>query len=195
MKCFGRTSISSFLGDFVVYRNIIPIDSRLPSLEEIANSQNKLIGAVPRKTSPEYAEILAHLLSEGRALEAPGTQIERVLFLGDTRMNDGTAFANICSAGNWRGMAFIGSERDEPLYTEVIQQNSETLFLANRWNALEAFTRYCHQKDFHVDEHTVVLLDIDKTTLGARGRNDHVIDQVRVEAATKSFWESSDMGI
>jgi len=186
LKCFGRTSISSFLGDFIVYRNIIPIDPRLPSMEEILKTLGKSSLAIPRKTSPEYAEILTALLREARAQDAPGIHIERVLFLGDTRMNDGTAFGNICSAGNWTGMAFIGSEREEPLHTEIIEQNNTTLFLANRWNALEVFIEYCRQMDFHIDEHTLVLLDIDKTTLGARGRNDHVIDQVRVEAATQT---------
>jgi hypothetical protein len=33
-----------------------------------------------------------------------------------------------------------------------------------------------------MDEQTVVIIDLDKTALGARGRNDHIIDQVRVEA-------------
>ncbi len=174
------------MGDFVVYRNLAPIDPRLPTLDEINKAQDKQLDAIPRKTSPDYAEILAFLLRDARTQDAPGTQIERVLFMGDTRMNDGTAFANICSAGNWSGIAFIGSEREDPLHTEIIEQNNTTLFLANRWNALDVFIEYCHQKDFHIDEHTVVLLDIDKTTLGARGRNDHVIDQVRVEAATQT---------
>ena len=33
-----------------------------------------------------------------------------------------------------------------------------------------------------MDENTAVILDLDKTTLGARGRNDHVIDAARVAA-------------
>jgi hypothetical protein len=126
---------------------------------------------------------MIHLLDEARKKEAPGTKIERVIFVGDTRLNDGTAFANVCLAGNWRGIAFIGAERDEPLRTEIVEQDSGTLYLANNWSALDEFTHFCQEQDFHIDEHTAVLLDLDKTALGARGRNDHVIDQVRVEAA------------
>lgn len=183
MKCFGRASISDFLDDFVVYRNLTPIDPRLPSFKEIIKAQGKPIESIPRKTSPEYAELITHILSVARELETPGTRIERILFVGDTRLNDGTAFANICSAGNWTGAAFISSERDEPLQIEIIDQEIGTLFLANRWRGLEAFTNFCHQIDFHIDEHTAVLIDLDKTALGARGRNDQVIDHVRVEAA------------
>jgi hypothetical protein len=43
--------------------------------------------------------------------------------------------------------------------------------------------------DFQIDDQTVVLLDLDKTTLGARGRNDKVIDQVRIEAANLTIRE------
>lgn len=186
MKCFGRTSISDFLGDFVVYRNITPIDPRLPSFAEISKSQGRSVESLPRKTSPEYAKVMRHILRAARELDSPGAQIERVVFLGDTRLNDGTAFANICLIGGWTGIAFIGSERDEPLKTEIIEQDAGTLYIANRWSALEGFTNFYQQQDFHIDEHTVVILDLDKTTLGARGRNDHVIDHVRVEAATKT---------
>ena len=30
MKNYGRTSIHEFLGDLVVYRNLMPLDPRLP---------------------------------------------------------------------------------------------------------------------------------------------------------------------
>ena len=192
MKCYGRTSISEFLGDFVVYRNLVPIDPCLPSLAEIRESQGKPAGLVPRKSTPEYARLMIHLLGEAREKEAPGTQIERIIYVGDTRLNDGTAFANICLAGNWSGIAFIGTERDEPLHIKIVEQNLGILYLANRWSALDEFTQFCWQQDFHIDEHTAVLIDLDKTTLGARGRNDHVIDRVRVEAATLTV--SSLMG-
>ncbi len=61
--------------------------------------------------------------------------------------------------------------------------------LANRWSALAEFIAYCQQKDFRIDDQTAVLLDLDKTTLGARGRNDKVIDQVRIQAANQTIRE------
>ena len=37
-----------------------------------------------------------------------------------------------------------------------------------------------------MDEATAVIVDLDKTAVGARGRNDHVIDQARVEAVRRT---------
>ncbi|MCP4519619.1 MAG: hypothetical protein GY824_30855, partial [Delftia sp.] len=114
--------------------------------------------------------------------QARGGPIQRLIYLGDTRLNDGTAFGNLCRAGEWPGLAFIGAERDEPASVHIVPQGDETLYLANRWAALDDFDRYCRQQGFPVDGQTAVVIDLDKTTLGARGRNDHVIDQARVEA-------------
>jgi len=177
MKEYGRTSVYEFLGDFVVYRNLAPLDARLsPPLE----------GAVPRKSEPEYARVMARLLRQARELDAPGTPIERLVYVGDTRLNDGSAFANLCRAGSWPGLAFIGAEREEEARVEIVEQEERTLYLSNRWAALADFDRFCREQGFPVDERTVVLLDLDKTTLGARGRNDHVIDRVRVEAVRRT---------
>jgi hypothetical protein len=40
-----------------------------------------------------------------------------------------------------------------------------------------------------IDGETAVILDLDKTTLGARGRNDHVINAARVEAVRRTVDE------
>ena len=112
-----------------------------------------------------------------------------LVFIGDTHLNDGTAFDNICLAGEWPGMAFIAAEKDEPGRIHVEDKGAGRLLLANRWSALDEFEAYCVQHDFHIDEQTVVLLDLDKTTLGARGRNDKVIDQVRISAAKQTIHE------
>jgi hypothetical protein len=53
--------------------------------------------------------------------------------------------------------------------------------LANRWSALPEFLHYIQDKDFVVDRETAVVIDLDKTAIGARGRNDLVIDQARME--------------
>ncbi|MGB6422575.1 MAG: hypothetical protein WBF05_12125, partial [Anaerolineales bacterium] len=116
-------------------------------------------------------------------LDAPGIQIKRLIYFGDTKLLDGTAFENICLAGNWPGIAFIGSENDLPQSIEIVPLVGEqTLYLSNRWAALSEFDQYCSSVGFAVDEFTAVLIDIDKTALGARGRNAYVIDQVRMQA-------------
>lgn len=102
-----------------------------------------------------------------------------MVYVGDTRLNDGTAFANLCRAGGWPRLAFIGSERDEPARVEVVEQDGGTLYLANRWAALADFDRFCRERGFPLDERAAVIVDLDRTALGAPGRNDHVIDRAR----------------
>jgi hypothetical protein len=186
MNVYGRTSVSEFLGDFIVYRNLMPADRRLPALAELRPLVGLPEGAIPRKSAPAYAQVIVHQLRRGRALDRPGLPIERVLYVGDTRLNDGTAFANICAAGGWPGMAFIGAERNAPVQVEVVDQEVGKLYLANRWSALADFDRFCRERGFAVDERTAVIVDLDKTALGARGRNDQVIDRARVEAVRRT---------
>ena len=183
MKSYGRAALSDFLGDRVVYRNLVPCDHRLPPLEVIRAQLDLPVGRVPRKSESDYARVLVRLLRLARELDAPGIQIKRLIYFGDTKLLDGTAFENICLAGNWPGIAFIGSEDDLPKSIEIVPLIGEqTLYLSNRWAALSEFDQYCSSVGFAVDEVTAVLIDIDKTALGARGRNAHVIDQVRMQA-------------
>ncbi len=110
MKSYGTGSLSEFLDDRVVYRNLVPCDSRLPALGDYQEHIGLPPGRIPRKTEPAYARAMAHLLGVAQARAAPEQPIEQLLFVGDTRLNDGTAFANLCEAGGWPGLAFIGSE-------------------------------------------------------------------------------------
>ncbi|MBC7251212.1 MAG: hypothetical protein H5T62_13105 [Anaerolineae bacterium] len=186
MKIYDRTSVYEFLGDLVVYRNLVPADPRLPPLAEIRPQIGLPQGLIPRKSAPEYAQVIVHLLRQARALDAPSTPLERLIYLGDTRLNDGTAFTNICRAGDWPGLAFIGTEKPEPAQAEIVRQEVGTLYLANRWAALADFERFCREQGCPPDERTAVIVDLDKTALGARGRNDHVIDRARVEAVRRT---------
>jgi hypothetical protein len=183
MKVFGRAAVSEYLGDRIVYRNLSPVDERLPSLSVIQHELFLPPGSIPRKSEADYARVVVHLLLLARALDAPGTPLKRLIFIGDTRLNDGTAFANICRAGEWPGLAFIGSENTQPasVGTQSLEAGLQ-LYLSNRWSALDEFDRFCTARELPIDEHAAVVIDLDKTALGARGRNAHVIDQARVAA-------------
>jgi hypothetical protein len=186
MKNYGRASVHEFLGDLVVYRNLTPLDSRLPSLAELRSQVELAAGVTPRKSQPEYARVIVQLLQRARALDAPAVSVERLVYVGDTRLNDGVAFANICCAGDWPGVAFIGADRDEPAHVETTAQGDTILYQANRWSAIADFDRFCRERRFPVDARTAIVVDLDKTALGARGRNDHVIDRARVEAVQRT---------
>lgn len=189
MKVFGKATVSEFLGDFVVYRNLVPMDARLSGLDAVREDVGLPAGRLPRKSEPEYAHVITHLLRQARAIDAPDTPLNRLIYVGDTRLNDGTAFANLCRAGEWPGLAFIGTETEDPAQVEIVNapyanadDDAAVLYLANRWSALVDFDRYCADQGFPIDSTTAIVVDLDKTALGARGRNAHVIDQARVAA-------------
>lgn len=182
MKNYGRTSVYEFLGDNVVYRNLDPVDSRLPALAHIRQHVDLPAGVTPRKSEPAYARAMIYLLKQARTLDLPDTKLERLVYVGDTRLNDGTAFRNMCKESGWPGIAFIGSENDSPEEINIVEHDEGTLYLSNRWAALDTFNQYCLDREFPIDERTAVIVDLDKTAVGARGRNDRVINEARVAA-------------
>ena len=183
MKCDGRATVSGFLGDQIVFRNLKPFDPLLPGLPDLRQKLNFPENFLPRKSMPEYGAVIAEIVRATRQSTLPNTSITNILYIGDTRMNDGRAFLNICRASGWNGFAFIGSDQPEPLLIELEQQNSQTLYIATRWKAIKEFEAFLAEKKFKIDEETAILFDLDKTLLGARGRNDKVIDAKRLDAA------------
>lgn len=188
MKLYGLSALADFWGDFIVYRNLKPADRRLPALTDLRRELGLPAGLIPRKNESDYARVVAAILKQARRLTLPGADIRRVVFLGDTRLLDSTAFANLCVAGNWPGLAFIGSETAAPFAPQTeVMSGGQVLYLANRWAALDgAFREFVAGQGFPIDEHTALLIDMDKTALGARGRNAAVIDNARVQAVEET---------
>jgi hypothetical protein len=190
MKNYGLTAIAEFLGDRVAYRNLDAADPRLPRLNELGAFTRLPPGRIPRKTAPEYAQAGAQLLREAQRLRGVRRPLERLLFVGDTRLLDETAFANLCLAGGWDGLAFIGAEDEAPPAVEVGRNKAGgRLYRSNRWAALADFDRHAAANGFPIDEATAAVLDIDKTVVGARGRNGHVIDRARRQAVQETLAE------
>jgi hypothetical protein len=183
METYGRTTLAEFLADFVVYRSLEPMDARLPRFSEVAESMDLPLSPVPRKAEPAYGRAVAELLRQAQQLVRPQIQLRRLLFVGDTRLNDSNAFRNVKVAGDWAGWAFIASEN---LSAPPQVQIEEDLFLANRWASLGEFFEFLETRGVPLDETTAAIIDLDKTAIGARGRNHHVIDHARVEAVLRT---------
>ena len=109
-KTYGLATLSEFLGDNVAYRNLVPCDPRLPSVADLRSETGLAEGVLPRKSEPAYGRVVVDILRHARQIDRPGIEIERLLLIGDTQLNDGTAFRNICAAGGWPGWAFIGRD-------------------------------------------------------------------------------------
>jgi hypothetical protein len=106
-----------------------------------------------------------------------------MIFVGDTRMSDGGAFTTLRDATGWESRAFIG--RDEPARPAETTVAGDLTF-ANRWVALRPFAAGLDAAGFCINAETVVVVDLDKTLLGARGRNDRLIDRARLSALRDS---------
>ena len=173
---YQRKTIADFLSNRVVYRNLEPSDPDLPRLGDIWQELGLESFRVPRKTELPYAAAVYRFLQAAQAgRNLP--PLERILFVGDTPMNDGTAAKNLGEYLPMRG--FIGKEKlAEPKQTEL----EGPLMIGNRWQALADFLEWAEKEGFPFDEQTALILDLDKTTLGPRGRNDKVIDRARVTA-------------
>jgi len=181
-KAYGLTTLQEILGENVVYRNLVPADERLPALSDLQGALG-LEARIPRKAEPAYGRVVAEMLRQARALDLPGVPIERLLFIGDTPLNDGTAFDNIRAAGEWVGWCFIGRDTpDQPPEVKV----EGALYVANRWHKLPEFLRFVMDQGLGLDERTAVVIDMDKTAIGARGRNDKVINEARIEGVQRT---------
>jgi hypothetical protein len=173
---YRRKSLADFLGDRVAYRNLVPADSALPRLADVWQEVGLETLRIPRKTEPMYAAVVYRFLQAAQAQRGE-PPLERLLFVGDTLMNDGTAAKNLGGCLPLR--CFIGADRlaqAEQIKTEGY------LMQANRWQALADFLVWVQAEGFELNARTALLLDLDKTTHGARGRNDRAIDQARINA-------------
>lgn len=172
-----RGALADWMGDMIVYRNLEPMERRIRGLEADWQAIGLASYYVPRKTTPEFAATLMHLLRQAQSVRGMQAPLERLLFIGDTFMNDGTAARNL--GQHLPMLGFIGADRlKEPARVAL----DGDLMVANRWTALGEFLRWAKERGFPGDERTALLVDLDKTSLGARGRNDKVIDAARVQA-------------
>lgn len=187
MKSFGRARLADYCGDMVIYRSLKPLDARMPNVRVALREAGLPSSAKPRKQEADYARIALWYADAAQALAGHDEALEEIIFVGDTLFNDGRAFQAMMMESGWRGSCFIGADRmqEEPLIS--IDEESG-IYSANRWSAIGEWVRWLREEqDFALDQRTLVVIDIDKTALGAKGRNDKVIDQSRIEGAFRTL--------
>lgn len=181
---YRRETLADYLGDRVVYRNLRPADPSLPGLEEVWQEAGLERRRVPRKTEPAYAAVVLRLL-EAAQRQRSSAPLRNALFIGDMPLSDVAAARHLASHLPLRG--FIGADRlNDPAELKV----EGDLTFGNRWGHLLDWLDQVAYEHFAIGEQTAVLVDIDKTYIGARGRNDHVIDQARLEAVCLTVQET-----
>jgi hypothetical protein len=184
-------SLADVFGDLVIYRDLNPMDPSVPGYKDAWHEMGMESAIPPRKLDMAYAQALEWVL--GRANEASGRHAPalcEIIYLGDTMLNDGGAFKNLRSLTGWPGWCFIGAEKDQEL--QMTEQDG--LYTANRWIALANFLRSAMDDGAAIGPGTVAIVDIDKTALGGRGRNDKSIDHARTAAMEATLNEAIGPG-
>jgi len=177
---YSYKTLADFLEDRVVYRSLEPSDPTLPKLSEIWADIGLETHRIPRKTEPIYAAAVYRMLQTAQANRGL-PPLERILFIGDTLLNDGTSAKNLADYLPMR--CFIGSEKQDD--AEKIEIDG-SLMIANKWAALNNFLTWVQAEGFTFDNRTALIVDLDKTSLGARGRNHSIIDKARVTAVQQT---------
>ncbi len=180
-------TLSQLTGDFVVYRNLEPYEARVPGLSAAWREMGLPGPAILRKRDPAYPHAAAWILRRFHQLAAPGAPLTELLLIGDTLGSDGGAFRALAGATGWQGSAFIGAE---DLAQPPQSEWQGDLYLANRWQALADWLGLLRGRGLGLDERTLVVVDIDKTALGARGRNDRPIDRTRLDGMRQTVLDA-----
>ncbi len=178
MQNHGTTSLHEIFDDLVILRNLQPFDQRLPGLADAWQAMGLDGPRIPRKHEPEYARASVWFVRQARALDLPGADVRELLFIGDTAMADGNAFRNLARAGGWPGWCFIGAEKMSA--PASLTAEADNVSLGNRWALLAGWLAAVKAAGARLDQHTAVVVDMDKTAIAARGRNANVIDEARV---------------
>lgn len=188
MELVGVKALSDLFGDFVVYRDLEPADPRLPGLSDLWAEAGLGEYRIPRKTEPAYSQVLICILDAAQRIRLADRDgaipaLEKILFIGDNHASDVTFVRNLAALRPLRARAvrgFIGSDRlDEASHVTI----DGPLYIANRWSALADFLDWSAEHGLEPGENLAVLVDVDKTVLGARGRNDDNVDRARRMAA------------
>ena len=173
---YNRATLADYIADRIVFRNLVPADPNLPGLADVWKEAGLDTLRVPRKTEPAYASVVLRLLQAAQAVRGEA-RLCNLVFIGDTLFSDGAAARNMAVHLPLRG--FIGADRlTEPAQVVVEDQ----LMIGTRWQQLDDWLSWVDSEGLRLDERTGVLVDVDKTFIGARGRNDGVIDAARLEA-------------
>lgn len=186
LQNFGRKSLADIFDDWIVYRDLEPLEARLPGLKSSARLMEISDQRIPRKQEEDYAKAALWLVKKAQEVRGVTTPISELLFIGDSLYNDGQAYRNMHQISGWRGSCFIGTEeldREPAVYID----SDDGTYCATRWGGVVSWAEWMLAQGMSLNEKSAVIVDIDKTALGAKGRNDAVIDEARLEGIYRTM--------
>lgn len=175
---FGLATMSELFDDWVVYRSLEPMDRRLKGLKSARYQLGLKNDGIPRKLDKAYAQVALWIFEKAQTLRR--AKMDEILFIGDTLSGDGQAYQNMQQLSQAPGSCFIGSEKaDQAPWSS--KDDDTGVYCANRWSSIADWLALEKSRGLKMDKNTVVVIDMDKTAIGARGRNDRAIDSARLK--------------
>ena len=178
MKTWQKCSLRSVFEDAVVYRNLEPLDRRLPGLHQVWSEVGLASYYIPRKAKDEdYVRVLLHFLQLAQALrrEEPLT---RLLYLGNRQVRDQATLSHFRQNSPLPLFSLLCEEEREEERRVIVRDGG---MLANRWDAVVDWQRHLRTEGVSLDPQSALVVDMDKTIIGARGRNAESLNKARLE--------------
>jgi hypothetical protein len=173
-----NATIADLTADRVFYRDLEPCDASLPGLATLRERLGLPAGLLPRKRDRAYAQVVLALAEIAQA-QRGGGPLGALLVIGDTE-NDRLLAEYLDSIpGAPAAYGFIGEDR--PVAEAQLRWDGPGAS-ATRWSLVGDWAGELERRGVAWDR-AALLIDIDKTLLGPRGRSDGAIDDSRAEGA------------
>lgn len=169
-----HSTIATLTDDLVLYRSLEPCDPRLPGLNALRSQLGLGPHTLPRKRHAEYVRVVLAIIDAARKAQNLGPASSFIV-IGDTE-NDRRFAENLRSVSGLPTLGFIAADSTEP--ASFTWQGDTAI--ANRWHMIDDLIAAAPQRGIEIGPGLVALIDIDKTLLGPRGRNDPLINGARL---------------
>ncbi|MGC8690655.1 MAG: hypothetical protein ACP5SP_04380 [Caldisericum sp.] len=158
---FKKGILNDIFRDYIIFRELNPVKKSLPNFETLKDKLE--LQALPRKKDKEYALVISEILKSAM-------DFSNIVYLGDTFLSDLTVIKNLEELGFDIFGVITDEEKTnfESPYPYVVFNNS--------WAKIKDFV------SDKISDKTIVIIDIDKTAIGAHGRNHLPIDKARTDA-------------
>ncbi|MEI7644582.1 MAG: hypothetical protein WCJ55_09920 [Chloroflexales bacterium] len=171
-------TIADLTSDRVYYRDLESCDPTLPGLGTLREPLGLPAGLLPRKREPSYARV-ALAIAEAAQAQRGGPPLSTLLVIGDTENDRLMARYLNQLPGAPQTYGIIGEDR--PVVSASLTWDGP-IAAATRWALLHPWAAELERRGVRWDR-AALLIDIDKTLLGPRGRGDGAIDDARAEGA------------
>jgi hypothetical protein len=168
-------SIADLFGERIMLRDIEPRDRSLEGIDSFREELGWDEIYVPRKNEPEYAQALIRIIGGSR-----GRPPERIVYVGDTLLNDGNAIKGLQEVGPaGRVWGFLcGATQAAPPEDFMLGR----IYFGRDWRSLRSFVAEAESDGLSFDEGTWVLFDLDQTVYAAKGSADESLLRARWDA-------------